>query len=60
MAVACRQQGEQTGGDQSEGTPNIDGVKCTDQINYGDDSRDNATINSIGSDTGTCPPIQKK
>ena len=53
-------EGEQTEGDQSEGTPNIEGVKCTDQINYGSDSRDNATINSIGSDTGTCPPIEKK
>lgn len=33
--------------------------KCTDQYDYAGDSRSNAEINSIGSDTGTCPAIHK-
>ncbi|CAM5732019.1 Lipoprotein OS=Streptomyces antimycoticus OX=68175 GN=SANT12839_048020 PE=4 SV=1 [Streptomyces antimycoticus] len=33
-------------------------MRYTNQIDYGDDPRDNATINSIGSDTGYCPPVQ--
>lgn len=34
-------------------------VKCTNQIDYGSDPRDNATINSIGEQTGHCPkPIK--
>ncbi|MFE4212150.1 hypothetical protein ACFRQO_03915, partial [Streptomyces sp. NPDC056853] len=41
------------------GTPKDPDTKCTDQINYADDSRSNAEINSIGEDTGTCPPVQK-
>lgn len=33
--------------------------RCTDQINYADDPRSNAEINSIGESTGTCPqPIE--
>ncbi|MFI0263882.1 hypothetical protein ACH4OW_33250 [Streptomyces sp. NPDC017056] len=42
------------------GTPKKSGVKCTDQVNYADDPRSNAEINSIGEDTGYCPPIQHK
>jgi hypothetical protein len=40
-----------------KGTPNKPGVRCTDQISYGKDSRNNADINSIGSATGYCPPV---
>ena len=33
--------------------------RCTNRIDYGSDPRDNATINSIGAQTGRCPaPIQ--
>ncbi|MEU5700954.1 hypothetical protein ACFFS2_37240 [Streptomyces aurantiacus] len=32
-------------------------ARCTDQTNYAGDSRSNAEINSIGEDTGTCPPV---
>lgn len=46
--------------DTSSGTPKKDGVKCTDQINYVDDSRPNAEINSIGEDTGYCPPVKNQ
>ncbi|MFJ4638232.1 hypothetical protein ACIP69_21760, partial [Streptomyces hygroscopicus] len=35
-----------------------DGMKCTDQINYAGDPRPNAEINSIGENTGYCPPIK--
>uniref|UniRef100_A0AAU3GZH1 Secreted protein n=1 Tax=Streptomyces sp. NBC_01401 TaxID=2903854 RepID=A0AAU3GZH1_9ACTN len=45
---------------KSSGTPAKSGTKCTDQIDYAGDSRSNAEINSIGADTGTCPPVQKK
>ncbi|GAA5010660.1 hypothetical protein GCM10023257_67240 [Streptomyces hyderabadensis] len=34
------------------------GEKCTDQVNYAGDPRSNAEINSIGEETGTCPPVQ--
>lgn len=44
---------------KSSGTPAASDTKCTDQINYAGDSRSNAEINSIGVDTGTCPPVQK-
>jgi hypothetical protein len=40
--------------------PNKQGLRCTNQINYGGDDRSNAEINSIGSDTGYCPPFQHK
>ncbi|MCL3992122.1 hypothetical protein M4438_00985, partial [Streptomyces lavenduligriseus] len=29
------------------------------KINYAGDPRSNAEINSIGEQTGTCPPVQK-
>ncbi|MCP2169131.1 hypothetical protein [Goodfellowiella coeruleoviolacea] len=32
---------------------------CTDQMDYSGDPRSNAEINSIGAETGTCPPVQK-
>jgi hypothetical protein len=32
-------------------------VSCTDQIDYTGDSRSNAEINSIGEQTGSCPPV---
>ncbi len=32
-------------------------VKCTDRIDYAGDPRSNAEINSIGEQTGTCPPV---
>ncbi|CAM5706491.1 Secreted protein OS=Streptomyces tendae OX=1932 GN=GUR47_26505 PE=4 SV=1 [Streptomyces tendae] len=35
-------------------------MKCTDQLNYAGDPRSNAEINSIGEETGTCPPVQDK
>ncbi|MFC9944433.1 hypothetical protein, partial [Streptomyces pratensis] len=44
---------------KSSGTPAESGAKCTDQVDYAGDSRSNAEINSIGEDTGTCPPVQK-
>ncbi|MFE0792540.1 hypothetical protein [Streptomyces mutabilis] len=34
------------------------GEKCTDRVNYAGDPRSNAEINSIGEQTGTCPPVQ--
>jgi hypothetical protein len=34
-----------------------DHVKCTNQINYGNDARTNAEINSVGEQTGHCPPV---
>ncbi|MDF3290192.1 hypothetical protein [Streptomyces silvisoli] len=39
------------------GTPKKHGVRCTDQINYAGDPRSNAEINSIGEQTGYCPPV---
>ena len=36
------------------------GEKCTDQVNYAGDPRPNAEINSIGEETGTCPPVRDK
>ncbi|QLH22810.1 hypothetical protein [Streptomyces sp. Rer75] len=44
--------------DKPSGTPKKPGVSCTDQINYAGDSRSNAEINTIGEDTGYCPPVQ--
>lgn len=44
--------------DTAQGTPKEDGVKCTDQINYAGDSRSNAEINTIGEETGYCPPVK--
>ncbi|MEE1799997.1 hypothetical protein PUR57_15170 [Streptomyces sp. JV176] len=44
----------------ASGTPKKSDVKCTDQIDYAGDARSNAEINSIGEDTGTCPPVQHK
>ncbi|MEU5268436.1 hypothetical protein AB0G77_07820, partial [Streptomyces hygroscopicus] len=38
--------------------PKKPGMKCTDQINYAGDPRPNAEINSIGENTGHCPPVQ--
>ncbi|MGW3565258.1 hypothetical protein ACWDSL_15505 [Streptomyces sp. NPDC000941] len=40
------------------GTPKKPDTKCTDQINYAKDHRSNADINSIGEETGYCPPVQ--
>ncbi|MFJ2740781.1 hypothetical protein ACIO3O_14030 [Streptomyces sp. NPDC087440] len=40
------------------GTPKKAGVSCTNQINYAGDPRSNAEINSIGEDTGYCPPVK--
>ncbi len=50
-----------TAGDKgtSPGTPAQSDQKCTDQIDYSADSRSNAEINSIGEETGSCPPVQK-
>jgi hypothetical protein len=39
--------------------PRTGDQSCTDLYDYTGDSRDNATINSIGNDTGTCPPVQR-
>jgi hypothetical protein len=33
----------------------VDRSRCTNRIDYSDDPRDNATINSIGAETGKCP-----
>ena len=45
---------------QSSGAPAQSDVKCTDQLDYAGDPRSNAEINSIGEDTGTCPPVEPK
>ncbi|MEV4043313.1 hypothetical protein [Streptomyces sp. NPDC049744] len=56
-------EGTTTGGTSSD-TPKasnpdrVAGEKCTDQVNYAGDPRSNAEINSIGEETGTCPPVQ--
>ncbi|MFE7072738.1 hypothetical protein ACFU96_21910 [Streptomyces sp. NPDC057620] len=42
------------------GTPAESDTKCTDQVDYAGDPRSNAEINSIGEDTGTCPPVEQK
>jgi hypothetical protein len=34
-------------------------LRCTNQYDYSGDARNNADINSIGSDTKTCPPVQR-
>ncbi len=39
------------------GTPKKPGVSCTNQIDYAGDSRSNAEINTIGEQTGYCPPV---
>ena len=33
--------------------------RCTNQINYSEDSRSNAEINSIGAEIGRCPKVQR-
>ena len=33
----------------------VDRSRCTNRIDYSDDPRDNATINSVGAETGKCP-----
>ncbi|MFS8202507.1 hypothetical protein ACLVWQ_27930 [Streptomyces sp. CWNU-52B] len=47
-------------GESASGASKEPGVSCTDQLNYAGDSRSNAEINSIGEDTGTCPPVQQQ
>ncbi|MET9748050.1 hypothetical protein ABZZ92_20445 [Streptomyces ardesiacus] len=53
--------GSATGGTSSrtpeESKPDR-GQKCTDRVNYAGDPRPNAEINSIGEETGTCPPVR--
>ena len=39
------------------GTIKKPGVPCTDQIDYAGDRRSNAEINTIGEQTGYCPPV---
>jgi hypothetical protein len=39
------------------GTAHTSHAKCTDRIDYAGDPRSNAEINSIGEQTGTCPPV---
>ncbi|MFF4835326.1 hypothetical protein [Streptomyces sp. NPDC001315] len=39
------------------GTPKKPGVRCTDQIDYAGDPKSNAEINTIGEQTGYCPPV---
>jgi hypothetical protein len=39
--------------------PEGPGLRCTNQYDYSGDVRNNADINSIGSDTRTCPPVQR-
>jgi hypothetical protein len=39
------------------GTAKKPGVSCTNQIDYAGDPRSNAEINSIGEQTGYCPPV---
>ncbi|MGW2231807.1 hypothetical protein [Streptomyces formicae] len=51
---------EKPSGTKPSGTPAKSDKKCTDQINYAGDPRPNAEINSIGEETGTCPPVEKK
>ncbi|MCD2186633.1 hypothetical protein [Actinomycetospora soli] len=36
-------------------TASVDASRCTNRIDYTNDPRDNATINSIGEQTGRCP-----
>lgn len=45
---------------KSSDPPAKSDTKCTDQLNYAGDMRSNAVINSIGEDTGTCPPVKQK
>ncbi|KIF78932.1 hypothetical protein QR77_17910 [Streptomyces sp. 150FB] len=51
------QQSSKAGGLPVPPGPADPDLRCTNQYSYAGDSRDNATINSIGSDTGTCPPV---
>lgn len=44
---------------KSSGTSAESDTKCTDQRDYAGDARSNAEINSIGENTGTCPPVKK-
>nr|WP_167532340.1 MULTISPECIES: hypothetical protein [Streptomyces] len=43
---------------KAAGTAKKSGVSCTNRINYAGDPRSNAEINSIGEDTGYCPPVK--
>nr|WP_237556024.1 hypothetical protein [Streptomyces sp. SID5914] len=58
-------EGSATGG-ASSATPKATqpdqgtGKKCTDQLDYAGDPRSNAEINSIGEETGICPPVQAR
>ncbi|MEK8143237.1 hypothetical protein NKH18_17180 [Streptomyces sp. M10(2022)] len=45
---------------KSSGTPAKSDTKCTDQLDYVGDPRPNVEINSIGEDTGSCPPVKQK
>jgi hypothetical protein len=40
--------------------PKKPGVSCTNQIDYAGDPRPNAETNTIGEQTGYCPPIKNK
>ncbi|MFE0691347.1 hypothetical protein ACFV0Z_24720 [Streptomyces xiamenensis] len=51
-------EGAEAGDDAGGGTPKKPGLSCTDQINYAEDPRSNAEINTIGEETGTCPPVE--
>ncbi|MFC8590615.1 hypothetical protein, partial [Streptomyces atroolivaceus] len=57
-ATAASTPQSDTAEGKTSGTPAESGTKCTDQVDYAGDSRSNAEINSIGEDTGTCPPVQ--
>lgn len=54
---ATGQQPSQAGGLPTPPGAADPNQKCTNQYNYADDSRNNADINTIGSDTGKCPPV---
>ncbi|MGW7295092.1 hypothetical protein ACWGIB_22205 [Streptomyces xiamenensis] len=47
-----------SGADSSVDAPKDPAHSCTDQLNYAGDSRSNAEINTIGEETGTCPPVE--
>ncbi|KAK1180915.1 hypothetical protein B7755_023880 [Streptomyces sp. NBS 14/10] len=57
-ASASAPQSPGTPSGTPSGTPKKPDTKCTDQINYAGDPRSNADINSIGEETGYCPPVQ--
>ncbi|MFC9221350.1 hypothetical protein ACFT8W_11290 [Streptomyces hygroscopicus] len=56
-AASTPKAGQGSASSTPSGTPKKDGMKCTDQINYAGDPRPNAEINSIGENTGYCPPV---